>query len=289
MMSLADPVDNSTQGLHDLMLDALFDNSIQGLHNLTILLRDHPEVVNTCITCPTFPVPGGPVYFSTPQPPIFWALSVCDYDFEWTTSRVSILVNHGAELNVLHRSGRSRPLDDLLTCISWSEIDPSHLITLAWFMIHWGADPNYRADVCTTLCDIILGISAYNTAEYIESLLELGFNHNAVGRNGWTALMIAINMTHDDTVEVLLRHGADPLMPAEPRTAVPDDRVAWNNVTAIELACAIGSLRCVELCFDYDYRIRRRIRLRGEFLSVACSARQVDVIFFLVKKIMIPL
>jgi ankyrin repeat protein len=289
MMSLTAPVDNATQGLHDLMLAALSDNSMQGLHNLTMLLRDHPEIVNTCCTFPFFPEPGGPAHFSTPQPPIFWALSDYHYDSEWTPSRVSILVNHGAELNVLHRNGHSTPLDVLLTGIR-SEDDPSHLISIAWFMIHWGADPNHRADVCTTLCDIILGISGFDSAEFIESLLELGFNHNAVGSNGWTALMIAVNLSHHDTVEVLLRHGADPLMPAEPRTEdYPDDRVACNNVTAIELACAIGSLRSVELCFDYDYRIRRRIRLRGEFLSVACSARQVDVIFFLVTKIMISM
>ncbi len=156
------------------------------------------------------------------------------------------------------------------------------MICIAWFMIHWGADPNYRADVCPTLCDIISGISTCDSAEFIESLLELGFNHNAVGRNGWTALMIAVNMPRsNDTVEVLLRHGADPLMPAEPRTeGYPNDQVARNKITAIELACAIESLRCVELCCDYDYRIRRRIRSRGEFLSVACSARKLDVIFF---------
>ena len=290
MMLLAAPVDNSTQGLHDLMLAVLFDNSMQGLHNLTILLHDHPEVVNTCITGASFPVPGGPAYYSTPQPPIFWALSEYHYDFKWTTSRISILVNHGAELNVLHRNGHSTPLEVLLTRFQ-SEDDQSHLISLVGFMIHCGADPNYRADVCTPLCDIILGISGFDSAEFIESLLELGFNPNALGGNGWTALMIAVNMPRShDTVEVLLRHGADPLMPAEPRTEVyPEDQVALNNVTAIELACALGRLPCVELCFDYDYRIRRRIRLRGAFLSVACSARQVDVIFFLVRKIMIPM
>jgi len=286
-------VDNATQGLHDLMLAAVSDNSTQGLHNLTILLRDHPEIVNTCCTFPLFPEPGGPALFPTPQPPIFWALSDYHYDFEWTASRVSILLNHGAELNVLHGNGHSTPLYVLLTGIR-SEDDPSHLITIAWFMIHWGADPNYRADVCPTLCDIILGISGFDSAEFIESLLELGFNPNAVGRSGLTALMIAVvDMSHHDTVEVLLRHGADPLMPNEPRTEedYPDDGTAMeedypDDVTAIELACAIGSLRCVELCFDYDYRIRRRI---PEFLSVACSACQVDVIFFWVTKITISM
>lgn len=114
-----------------LVLAALFDNSEQGLHDLIVyLVRDH-SVVNNNIRYPYyFRVPGGEDYFLT-QPPIFWALDEFHYDYKWVCARVSILLNHGAELNVLlHCNGHTTPLHFVLTKMPSEDNPSSHLIKI---------------------------------------------------------------------------------------------------------------------------------------------------------------
>ncbi len=124
---------------------------------------------------------------SLQQPPLYWVLSTILWDFDSVYPRILILLEHGAELNVLYKvnSVVTTPLHLVMTKLLESE--DSNTISLGRLLVSNGADPNFQAEVCPLLCDCLE--LHYRSVDIIVFLMEIGTNPNQFGKRGWTALM----------------------------------------------------------------------------------------------------
>ncbi len=223
---------------------------------------------------------------SLQQPPLYWVLSTILWDFDSVYPRILILLEHGAELNVLYKvnSVVTTPLHLVMTKILESE--DSNTISLGRLLVSNGADPNFQAEVCPLLCDCLE--LHYRSVDIIVFLMEIGTNPNQVGKRGWTALMFAVEAGYNDNVDVLLRYGANPTYRSkQPREREPCHPL-YTNISAIEFACALGRLSCLELCLKYICKGPTRQPLLLRALVIACESGHASIVFFLLTRLLLP-
>jgi ankyrin repeat protein len=245
------------------LVSALIDESAQGLRNLAALLQVH-SVHHTIRQDPRF----GPYDYgdhNAQQLPIFWVICAPSFKLEWMIPRLSILLEHGAELNVFHQSLSITPLHFVMTCRPYRDDEESARLTIARFLVDNGANPNLPFPTLPyhhypTLCDCL---KLFFSAEVILCLLEIGTDPNQCDKKGLTALILAVREGHDNSAYELLRYGANPLMRSNSR----------------------GPLRSVELCLDYIPTEQRGIQSLQGALYVASKNEQVNAIHFLVMHI----
>lgn len=219
------------------------------------------------------------------QPPLYWVLSTILWDFDSVYPRILILLEHGAELNVLYKvnSRVTTPLHLVMTKIF--EFQDSNTISLGRLLVSNGADPNFQGDVCPLLCDCLELF--YRSVDITVFLMEIGTNPNQVGKRGWTALMFAVDGGYNDNVDVLLRYGANPTYRSKSRE-MGHSHPLYTNISAIEFACALGRLSCLELCLKYVCKGPTRQTLLLRALVIACESGHPNIVFFLLTKHLLP-
>lgn len=96
------------------------------------------------------------------------------------------------------------------------------------------ADPNARNSYGRTP---LMYASSYGRDAIVEKLLAAGADLNIAptDQTGWTAIVAAAAGGHASTVELLLRHGADPTIKTK------------NGQTALDLARTQGHVRVVQV------------------------------------------
>jgi ankyrin repeat protein len=228
-----------------------------------------------------------PEHSSLQQPPLYWVLSTILWDFDSVYSRILILLEHGAELNVLYEVNSvvsSTPLHLVMTKIL--ECEDSNTISLGRLLVSNGADPNFQAEVCPLLCDCLE--LHYRSVDITVFLMEIGTNPNQVGKRGWTALMFAVEAGYTDNVDVLLRYGANPTYRSKQSRETEPCHPLYCNISAIEFACAIGRLSCLELCLKYVCKGPTKQPLLLRALVIACESGHTSIVFFLLTKLLLP-
>ena len=243
---------------------------------------------------------NGPPYMRNP----IWKTTA------WLHQRVQILLDHRVEFNVMYHS-----VTPLYIAMIRVKSCP-----LANIMIEHGADINFGGDSCPILCDCIKDLGG--CYEVLSYSLQKGIDPNQFDRDGVTALILAIKDHQHDTVCALLEYGADPLM----RSISTDwSRWQYNDssISPLEMACesgfADGVLAClwyIDACDRTPELLRRPIMLACAWghlicldvclwgccsmnltdeeatellhcgLYVACESSQVDIIMYLIKRIM---
>ena len=220
------------------------------------------------------------------QPPLYWVPSTILWDFDSVYPRILILLEHGAELNVLYEVNSVRVTTPLhLVMTQMLEFQDSNTISLGRLLVSNGADPNFQADVCPLLCDCLELF--YRSVDITVFLMEIGMNPNQVGKRGWTALMFAVDAGYNDNVDVLLRYGANPTYRSK-SSETGHCHPLYTNISAIEFACAIGRLSCLELCLKYVCKGPTRQPLLYRALVIACESGHTNIVFFLLTKLLLP-
>jgi hypothetical protein len=146
---------------------------------------------------------------SRTQLPIFWAIDQYRWEEQWGIPRLRLLLDHGAELNVVHESR-------CVTLLSVALYEDCHM-GLVRFLVENGADPNFEDE---RICLILVGCIKHSSvtppafvACKVKYLLEKGTNPNQFDERGVSALMLAINCRrHDASVKELLQWGANPML-----------------------------------------------------------------------------
>ena len=257
---------------------ALINNSEQGLRDVSAFLRRFGSV--------NIPICSGHDYCKFVadgdrcvriQLPIFWAIDRYHWDRQWGFSKLRILLDHGAVLNVIHESRCVTPL--YLALAEYENMG------LARFLVENGANPNYGADVCPVMVKCIKGNQWWKPAErayVVKYLLEIGTNPNQCDERGVPALLHAVNgrCPNDDIVKELLRWGANPLR----RTANPLQRRPrgvfmghWQpkeepkHITPIELACAWGATSTLKIVLSHIPSEQHTAQLMQHPLYLACE------------------
>jgi hypothetical protein len=245
--------------------------------------------------------------------PIFWAIDSHYFRKEWAIRRLAILFNHGAEVNVLHEGRQITPLYHVMINLK--------NLSVAKFLVENGADPNFEADICPILCDYI---SRWEGPKGTRFLLEIGTDPNQYDNKGWTPLIAAIHCGADyveETVDILLENGADPLLRGRREgnrnpyyygmsalevsccaiglswslstsllekmlRYIPAHKYTTENLQrTLYVACTNGYLSSVELILDTIPPEEFKSHLLQGALYLACINEEVDIIMCLVKRI----
>jgi ankyrin repeat protein len=245
--------------------------------------------------------------------PIFWAIDSHYFMQEWAIRRLAILFDHGAEVNVLHKGRQITPLYHVMINLK--------NLSIAKFLVENGADPNFEADICPILCDYI---NRWEGPKAIRFLLEVGTDPNQYDKQGWTPLIVAIHCGCDDveeTVDILLENRADPLLRSRTTEGyrnpyygmsalevsccarglswslsmsllekmlryIPAHKYSTENLQrTLYIACTKGYLSSVELILDTIPPEEFKSHLLQGALYLACNHEELDVIMFLVKRI----
>jgi Ankyrin repeat len=183
---------------------------------------------------------------------IYWAIDQDLYhhwEERWGIPRLRLLLDHGAELNVIHETHGMTPL--------YVALYEDCRIGIVKFLVENGADPNFGGEICPVLVGCIKYSSVtppFLVARKVKYLLEKGTNPNQIDERGVSALMLAINCCrHDASVKELLRWGANPMLrtalpliqrPINPKIPYPTwtpEEASKRDISPIELACAWGS------------------------------------------------
>ena len=268
---------------------ALTDKSEQGLWDVSRFLHQIGSA-NLPITnhrkCREFPIRyrrGDGWNHSPTQLPIFWAIDQIQYRWEerWGIPRLQLLLDHGAELNVIHESRGMTPL--------YVALYEDCRMGLVRFLVENGANPNFGDEICPVLVGCIKHSSMTPpavVAHKVKYLLEIGTNPDQFDERGVSALMLAINCRrHDASVKELLRWGANPMLrtalpliqrPINPKIPYPTwtpEEASERDISPIELACAWGSTSTLKIVLSHIPSNQRTAQLMQRPLYLACGAR----------------
>ncbi len=261
---------------------ALIDNSEKGLRDVIAFLHQIKSV--------NLPIKSRHKDYSSfdggrhtrTQLPIFWAIDRKHWKGgETGFARLRLLLDHGAELNVVHESRGVTPL--YVALHEWCNM------RLVSFLVENGADPNFGDDICPVLVGCIKHSSftpPLLVAHKIKFLLEKGTNPDQFDERGVSALMLAINCgRHDPSVKALLQWGANPLLrtalpfiqrPLNPYTFYPTwtrKEASGRDISPIELACAWGSTSTLKIVLSHIPSSQHTAELMQRPLYLACGAK----------------
>jgi ankyrin repeat protein len=116
---------------------------------------------------------------------------------------VKILLQHGADVNLLSRSKDARggqgisPLHMAVTC--------RHMETMKILLQH-GADASCRDE--TISCKLLGGVRTGNS-DFVKILLRHGADVNCTKHNGMSPLLLAVYWRMTEMIQILLEYGAD--------------------------------------------------------------------------------
>ena len=129
---------------------------------------------------------------------------------------------------------------------NWTSAGPGHNSALWWattgnnepvvkMLLDSGANPNLGSSSPTTDSPIFAAAGSPNP-QILEDLIQAGANVNVKSEFGQTPVTVAVGSNQDQTLEILLKNGADPS--ADPR--VWDFAQASQNPKILQVLQAYG-------------------------------------------------